>query len=145
LSLSYNITANNVAQIYLSPTPYNDAFKEIFDLQKFNVSRHQAAGLTFLHQDGQLVLASMAPSTPGAHVPCWRTRLCGAWLLSINGTPVHTLADAHQVFQDLYLTHAALCNLLFAHPEISHGLSNKGLPLLRHDHIPQLNINQLSD
>ena len=52
LSLSYNITANNVAQIYLSPTPYNDAFEEILDLQKFNVSCHQAAGLTFLHQDG---------------------------------------------------------------------------------------------
>jgi hypothetical protein len=69
LSLSYNITANDVAQIYLSPIPYNDAFKEILDLQKFNVSRHRAAGLTFLHQDGQLVLASMAPSTPGARVP----------------------------------------------------------------------------
>ncbi len=145
LSLSYNTTANDVAQIYLSPTPYNDAFEEILDLRKFNVSCHQAAGLTFLHQDGQLVLASMAPSTPGARVPCWRTRLHGAWLLSINGMPVHTLADTHQVFQDLYLTHAASCTLLFAHPKISHGLSNKGLPLLRRDHIPQLNIDQLSN
>jgi hypothetical protein len=145
LSLSYNITANNIAQIYLSPTPYNDAFEEILDLRNFNVSRHRAAGLTFLHQDGQLVLASMAPSTPGARVPRWHTRLRGAWLLFINGTPVHTLADAHQVFQDLYLTHAASCTLLFAHPEISHGLSNKGLPLLRRNHITQLNIDQLSD
>jgi hypothetical protein len=32
LSLSYRITAHNVTQIYLSPTPYNDAFKESLDL-----------------------------------------------------------------------------------------------------------------
>jgi hypothetical protein len=87
----------------------------------------------------------MAPSTPGARVPWWRTRLHGAWLLSINGTPVHTIADAHQVFQDLYLKNASSCTILFAHPKISHGLSNKGLPLLRRDQIPQLNIDQLSN
>jgi hypothetical protein len=32
LSLSYGITAHDVTQIYLSPTPYNDAFKESLDL-----------------------------------------------------------------------------------------------------------------
>jgi hypothetical protein len=87
----------------------------------------------------------MAPSTPGARVPCWCTRLHGAWLLSINGTPVHTIADVHQVFQDLYLKNASLCTILFAHPKISHGLLNKGLPLLRCNQIPQLNIDQLSN
>jgi hypothetical protein len=37
------------------------------------------------------------------------------------------------------------CTLFFAHPEISHGISNKGLPLLCRDQISQLNINQLSN
>ncbi len=101
--------------------------------------------MIFLPQDDRLILASMAPSTPGAQVPLWHTRLHGAWLLSVNGTPVHTLAEAHQVFHALYLRHAALCILLFAHPGISHMLSNKGLPLLRHDQIPQLSTDQLSN
>jgi hypothetical protein len=144
-SLSYGISANNIAQIYMSPTPYNDAFKEELDLRTLNISCHCAAGMIFLPQDDRLILASMAPSTPGARVPCWRTRLHGAWLLSVNGTPVHTLAKAHQVFHGLYLRNAASCILLFAHPRISHGLSNKGLPLLRRDQIPQLSIDQLSN
>ncbi len=101
--------------------------------------------MIFLQQDDQLILASMAPSTPGTRVPRWRTRLRGAWLLLINGTPIHTLAVAHQVFHDLFLSSTALCILLFARPELSHGLSNKGLPLLCRDQIPQLSINQLSD
>jgi hypothetical protein len=87
--------------------PYNNAFKEEMDLRTLNISRHRAAGMIFLPQDDQLILASMTPSTPGARVPRWRTRLCGAWLLSVNGTPVHTLAEAHQVFHNLYYRNAA--------------------------------------
>jgi hypothetical protein len=121
-SLLYGISANDVAQIYMSPTPYNNAFKEELDLRTLNISHHCAAGMIFLPQDDRLILASMAPSTPGARVPRWRTRLCGTWLLLVNGTPVHTLAEAHQVFHDLYLRNAASCILLFAHPGISHGL-----------------------
>jgi hypothetical protein len=49
------------------------------------------------------------------------------------------------VFHDLYLNNAASCVLLFAHPELSHSLSNKGLPLLCCDLISQISINQLSD
>jgi hypothetical protein len=127
------------------PTPYNNTFEEELDLQTLDISRHRAAGMIFFPQDDRLILASMAPSTPGARVPRWRTRLRGAWLLSVNSAPVHTLAEAHQVFHNLYLRNAALCILLFAHPRISHGLSNKGLPLLCRDQIPQLSIDQLSN
>ncbi len=82
-------------------TPYNEAFEEELDLHKFDFSHHHAAGMAFLPQDNRLILASMAPSTPGARAPHWLTRLQGAWLLLINGTPVHTLAEDHQVFHDL--------------------------------------------
>jgi hypothetical protein len=119
MSLLYGISANNVAQIYLSPTQCNDAFEEELELRKLNISCHCAAGMIFLPQDDQLILASMAPSTPDARVPRWHTRLRGAWLLSVNSTLVHTLAKAHQVFHDLYLRHAALNILLFAHSRIS--------------------------
>jgi hypothetical protein len=84
----------------------------------------------FLPQDNQLILASMVPSTPGACVPRWRTHLRGAWLLSVNGTPVQTLADVHQAFHGLSLSQSTSCILLFAHPNIPHGILNKGLPLL---------------
>ncbi len=87
----------------------------------------------------------MVPSTPGARIARWRTHLQSALLLSVNGTPVTTLPDVQQTFHDLLLRQAAKCILLFAHPEISHGLSNKGIPLLRRDQISQLNINQLND
>jgi hypothetical protein len=73
------------------------------------------------------------------------TRLQGAWLLSVNGTPVQTLADVHKAFSDLSLSQLASCSLLFAHPEISYGILNKGLPILCWDQIYQLNINQLNN
>jgi hypothetical protein len=137
--------ATDVAQVYLSPTPYNDAFEEPIDLHKFNFTQHRSAGLSLLQQDNRLILASMVPSTPGTRIARWHTRLQGAWLLSVNGTPVTTLSDVQQTFHDLSLRQAAKCILLFAHHEISHGLSNKGIPLLRRDQISQLNINQLND
>jgi hypothetical protein len=144
-SLSYGVSATDITHIYMSPTPYNEAFEKELDLCKYNFSHHRAAGMIFLPQDDRLILASMAPSTLGTRIPRWRTRLRGAWLLLINGTPVHTLAAVHQVFHDLSLSRTASCILLFAHPKLSHGLSNTGLPLLHRDQIPQLSIDQLSN
>ncbi len=72
-SLTYGVSATNVAQVYMSLTPYNDAFKEELDLHKFDFSHHRAAGMAFLPQDNRLILASMAPSTLGARVPHWHT------------------------------------------------------------------------
>jgi hypothetical protein len=72
-SLTYGASMANVSQVYMSPNTYNAAFEEELDLQKFNFSRHRAAGMTFLPQDNRLILASMVPSTPGMRVPHWRT------------------------------------------------------------------------
>jgi hypothetical protein len=144
-SLSYGVSATDVAQVYLSPTPYNDAFEEEIDIRKFDFTRHCSAGLSLLRQDNRLILVSMVPSTPGACIARWCIRLQGAMLLSVNGTPVTTLLDAQQVFHELSLRQAATCILLFAHPENSHGLSNKGIPLLCRNQISQLNIDQLND
>jgi hypothetical protein len=53
----------------MSPAPYNDAFEEELDISKVDFSQHHAAGMTFLPQDNQLILISMAPSTLGARIP----------------------------------------------------------------------------
>ncbi len=139
------VSVADVAQVYLSPTSYKDAFEEELDLQKFEFTCHRAAGMTFLPQDNRLILTSMVPSAPGARVPRCRTSLHGAWLLSVNGTSVQTLADVHKRFHGLSLGQLASCIILFAHPKIPHGISNRGLPLLRHNQISQLSINQLSN
>jgi hypothetical protein len=143
--LSYGVSAADVAEIYMSPTPYNDAFEELMDLRKFNCTHHRTAGMSFLPQDNRFILAFMAPSTPGACIPRWRTRLRGAWLLSVNGTPVHSITDVQQAFHSLSISWASSCALLFAHPKISHGLLNRGLPLFCRDQFTQLSINQLSN
>jgi hypothetical protein len=116
----YGVFPADVAQVYMSPTPYNDAFEEELDLRKVDFSQHRAAGMTFLPQDNRLILISMAPSTPGARVPRWRTRLRGAWLLSVNNHPVQTLTNVHKAFNDLSLNPQPSCTQLFTHPEIPH-------------------------
>jgi hypothetical protein len=62
----YLIGIDDMAMVYVSPDPFSSAFKEDLDLRKFNLSHHRMAGLCFFEKDGQLFLASMAPSTPGA-------------------------------------------------------------------------------
>jgi len=129
----------------MSLTPYNDAFEEELDLRKFNFTLHRTAGMSFTPQDTRLILVSMVPSTPGARIPRWRTRLRGAWLLSVDGTLVDSIASVQQAFNCLSLSCASSCILLFVHPEISHRISNRGLPLLHCDQFTQQSINQLSD
>jgi hypothetical protein len=54
----------------------------------------------------------------------------GAWLISINGARVMGIPDVHNIFWTLYQNVATTCALLFAHPKITHGLTNKSIPLL---------------
>jgi hypothetical protein len=130
-SLLYGVSTADIAQVYMSLTPYNDASEEELDLRKVDFSKHLTAGMTFFPQDNRLILISMALSTPGARVPCWRTRLRSAWLLSVNGHPVQILTNVHKAFDDLSLNPQPSCTILFAHPQIPHVISNKGLPILR--------------
>jgi hypothetical protein len=140
MSLLYGVSTADVAQVYLSPAPYNDAFEEELDLQKFDFTRHRAAGTTFLPQDKWLIrlygyVYTRRTHTTLAHPPTWRMGI------SVNGTPVQTLADVHQAFHGLSLSQLASCIL----PKIPHGILNKGLPLLCCNQISQLSIDQLSD
>jgi len=116
--------------IYLSPHLYGHTFNETLDLRKCDLDRHHTAGLRFIVKNGQLILASMDKSTPGARINKWCMRLCGAWLISINNIKILTLADAQAMFHTLSMTNAATCTLTFSHPAISPNISQHGLPII---------------
>ncbi len=95
----YSIGTNNMAMVYISPDLFYGAFEEELNLCKFDLSNHDTAGLNLLEKNRWLFLTSMAPSTPGAQVPRWRTRLRGAyWLIAINGNQVSTINAARAAF-----------------------------------------------
>jgi hypothetical protein len=141
----YLIGSHDMAMIYVSPDPFGLAFEEELDLRKFNFDTHRTAGLCFLEKDNRIYLASMAPNTPGARVPRWRTRIRGAWLMNINGIPISSISDAQAVFQDLSATRLPTCTLLFSHPEVTPVISNKGLPILSTSDFSQYTHDQLNN
>ena len=124
------ITQKDIAPIYMSPCPYFDSFEEEIDLRKFDISKHRTAGLCLTQVNGRLILGAMAASTPGAKIPRWRTRLKGAWLIQIGGTPVHSIAEAQKEFLRLSLEASRTVTLLFSHPEIRPAMTHDGLPIV---------------
>jgi hypothetical protein len=141
----YLIGSNDMAMIFVSPDPFDSAFEEELNLCKFDFNTHPTVGLCFFEKDQCIYLASMAPRTPGARIPCWRTSIHGAWLININGTPVLLILDAQAVFQQLSATRAPTCTLLFFHPEITPDISNKGLPIISSSDFSQFTLNQLNN
>ncbi len=66
----YLIGQRDMSTFYMSPNPYFEAFNEVIDLQKLNLSKHCTASLCLQRLDDQLYLGStMTPSTPGAKIP----------------------------------------------------------------------------
>ncbi len=126
----YLIGPHDMELIYLSPDPYGRMFEEQLDLCRWDLDKHRSAGLCFIIKNNLMILASMDKSTPGARIAKWRTRIRSAWLQSINGTTVASLADIHQVFQSLSNNNAALCTLTFSHPDILPDISHNGLPII---------------
>ncbi len=78
LVTQYLISGTDMATIYTSLDPYHQAFEENLNLRKFDLARHETAGLSFIEHNKRLILATMSPHTPGDRVPRWRTHLCGA-------------------------------------------------------------------
>jgi hypothetical protein len=72
----------------------------------------------------------MAPGTPGAKIPRWRSRLKGAWLITVGGVLVTTIADAQAAFRTALALGSPLVKLLFTHPEIRQDVSRDGLPIV---------------
>ncbi len=130
--------------IYMSPDPYGHTFEKEIDLRKWDLTRHCTVGMRLLEKDGRLVLTSIDASTPAARIDRWRTHVWGAWLVSINGTPVSTIVEAEGVFTRLQ-TSSHPCILVFSHPETSPDISNKGLPIISKEDFLQFTHDQLNN
>ncbi|KAL7545863.1 hypothetical protein ACHAWF_009219 [Thalassiosira exigua] len=141
----FAIGRDTTEQVYMSPSPYSDGFEEVIDLRKFDLSKHRAAGLSFVVQRKRILVASMSPGTPGAKIPRWRSRIRGAWLRKVNGTAVSTIKEAHATFAAVVASDAISAVLTFSHPEIRHGLSRTGLPVLSREEFSQLTADQFNN
>ena len=142
---TYNVDSSCMAMIYMSPSPYRDAFDEIMDIQRCDLTKFPTAGMSLLEQNGRLMLAHMSPSTPGAKIPRWRTRLRGAWLIKIDDRTVTTIDHVQKVFQTLSDNRATSAHLLFAHSEVQPDVSRQGLPIISSKPFSLLTHAQLND
>jgi hypothetical protein len=140
----YLIRPHDMAMIYMSLDPYGCAFEQEIDLRKWDLTKHRTAGMCLLEKNGRLLLASIDAGTPAARINHWRTHMWGAWLVSINGTTVRTIADVEWVLARLTMnTHP--CVLVFSHPETSPNISNKGLPIMCKEDFSQFTHDQLNN
>ena len=64
----FNIGQNDMVLVYMSPDPYHEAFEEVLDLRRFDLSRHRTVGLCLAHINGRLFLGGMTSSTPAAKI-----------------------------------------------------------------------------
>ena len=72
------------AQVYLSPDPYHEAFKENIDIRRWTSHDHPTAGLSLIKRDDRLILANIEKSTPAAKIDKWQSRCRGAWLQEVG-------------------------------------------------------------
>lgn len=124
------------AQVYLSPSPYFEAFEEELDIRNWTTHDHHTAGLVLVNSNDRLVLADILKSTPAARIDKWRSRCRGATLMEVEGRPVNSAKDVNDILKNLKDRDFKKCRILLAHPEIKAGLTSQGIPQL---HIDQLN------
>ena len=96
----YGITRRDMAQVYISPHPYDDAFEEELMLRDFDSDRHPTAGLKFVTYNGRLIVEHISPSTHGAKIPRWRSRIKGACLRRVGDVEVNNLAEAETLIEN---------------------------------------------
>jgi hypothetical protein len=138
----YQIHLRDIAQIFMSPTAYDNAFEEYINMKCFYPTNLPVGDLQFRTIGDFLILGSIAKSSPCAKLKDWQSCLKGAWLIQVNGIDVHTVADVNEAFNACLASGLFTCTLLFSHPEVRHRLTNKGIPQVTLD---QLNLQLLFD
>jgi hypothetical protein len=109
----------------MSPTPYNDAFKEYIDMKQFYPTNLRAGGFQFHTIGDRLILGSIAKGSPCSKLKDWHSCLKGAWLIWVDNVNIHTLADVNVAFDACLASGSHTCTLLFSHPEVRHVLTKK--------------------
>jgi hypothetical protein len=131
----YQIQLWDVAQIFMSPSPYNDAFEKYIDMKRFHPTNLPAGGLQVHTIGDRLILGSITKGSLCSKLKDWCSRLKGAWLIRLDNINVHTLADINVAFNVCLTSGSHTCTLLFFHPEVHHGLTNKGIPQVTLDQL----------
>jgi hypothetical protein len=75
-------------------------------------------------------------STTAAMIDKWRSRCHGAAVLEVEGRPISSTKEFHNILKNLKDRDITKCQITLAHPEIKTGLTSQGIPQL---HIDQLN------
>ena len=141
----FHIGVQDMMMVYMSPDPYHDAFEQSVDLRKFDLTKHSTGGLSLYERNGRVHLASIAPCTPAARIPAWRTRIRGAWLIKVGNTIVDSIDAVTRAFAGLRTSGSTSVTLLFSHPEVRPSLSQDGLPVVSSAPFTQHTHNQLNN
>jgi hypothetical protein len=134
--MTHDISCKDFDLIYLSPSPYANAFEEELDLRRYNPTVSSTAGIECSESSGKVFLRAMTPSTPAAKIRAWHSRLQGAWIIKVGEYPVHSILDIEKALLALKDSGATKCTLLLAHSSIQDGLIETGTP--------QVNIDMLN-
>jgi hypothetical protein len=108
------------------------------DLRWYDPTISPTAGIVCEEKSSQLFLRELQRSTPTAKLRAWRSRLRGAQILEVEGTPTSTTDNLARAFLlALKNNGAQKCTILMAHSALRDGLVETG--------IPQVNIDQLNN
>jgi hypothetical protein len=127
------LTAPEVMSIELSGDPFGLSFLESIPIS----STHENAGLELKFDTARdrLRLMACTPGTPAARISRWRSRLCFAYIISVNDIDICTMMDFQEAIATLRDTGADVCNIRFTFDEIRNSLSASGLPQLYFDQL----------
>ena len=123
-----DITTKDIVPVYFSPYPYFQVFKERLDMRRYGACKKPTGGMVFASGGGRLMLRNIVPCSSVAKIPAWRTRISGAWLHKVGETPVKTEGEVVTALAALSANGETHCTLMFLDTEVSHALTNSGIP-----------------
>ncbi len=121
----YQIHLRDIAQIFMSPTAYNDEFKEYIDMKRFYPTNLPVGDLQFRTIGDRLILGSIAKGSPCAKLKDWQSCLKSAWLIQVDGIDVHTVANVNEAFDACLASGSFTYTLLFPTRRSAIGLPIK--------------------
>jgi hypothetical protein len=92
----FQITARDLAQVYISLHAYNNGFPIKLDLWHGCYHDHPTCGLKFTVENKWLILQHIEKRTLASKIPRWRSTLRGAWLRQVGDVTIRLLQDVHQ-------------------------------------------------
>lgn len=134
--MAHDISTKDMEMVYLSHSSYNNSFKEVLDLRRFDPTVSTTSGLECHEKHSKVFLQAMTPSTPAAKIQAWGSCLCGAWIIQVGGHPISSILDVEKALLQLKSQGLASCTILMAHSTIRDGLVETG--------IPQVNVDMLN-